>query len=346
MSIRIGRVVTLILMLGGAACSAEKGGSQPASNAAQSAGPAALGSAWADAGKMPDLFSGMWMTFSGMVESDAKLNVPYTDKAQKFAAAYKAKRDIPYAQEGCLSPGLPISMRTGPIKFTYAPGLISIYMQAVGHTRFIKMNQKQDKTSPRYYGNSVGHWEGDTLVVETVDFLPEITFQYGIGKGLPREATIGTANLTPPPGAPPGGPPGGLPPGGPPGGLPPGGPPGAPPGGAAGVAGAGGLDALSAAIWGPHGEGMRMVERMRVSDPQTLEVNLTIYDDSVWKQPFVTATRNYRRIEKGVSEMGPFSGEPEEWVCTVSITSFNPETNTYTDKDPEEMVKYLDKLGK
>ena len=91
---------------------------------------------------------------------------------------------------------------------------------------------------------------------------------------------------------------------------------------------------------------MHMVERMRLTDPQTLEMNLTIYDDSVWTKPYVTTARNYRRIQKGVSEIGPFSGEPEEWVCTVSITSFDPNTNTYVDKDPEEMVKYLDKLGR
>ncbi len=153
------------------------------------------------------------MTLTGMVEADEKLNVPYTAKAQKYVADYKPKRDIPYAQEGCASPGLPIAMRTGPIKFTYSPGLISIYMQAVGHTRFIRMNREQGKTSPKYYGNSVGHWEGDTLVVETEDFLPEITFQYGVGKGLPAEGTIGTGNLPPlgggPPGAPSGAAPGG-----------------------------------------------------------------------------------------------------------------------------------------
>jgi hypothetical protein len=269
----------------------------------------------------------MWMTFSNMVESDESLNVPFTAKAQQYVAAYKYKRDIPYAQEGCMSPGLPISMRSGPIKFTYAPGLISIYMQAVGHTRFIRMNQEMGKTSPKYYGNSVGHWEGDILVVETADFLPEITFQYGIGKGLPAEATIGTANL-PPPGA---GPPGG----GPPGGL------GAGPDGALG-----GPAALAKAIWGPHGESMRMVERMRLVNPETLEVKLTVYDDTVWTKPFVTATRNFRRIQKGLSEIGPFTGEPEEWVCSVAITTFDPDTNSYKDKDPEDMVKYLDRLGR
>jgi hypothetical protein len=327
-----------------AGCSAEKGGSQAASAAAPAAGAAAaaLGTSWADAAKMPDLFTGMWMTFSGMVESNDKLNVPFTPKAQKLVDAYKPKRDIPYAQEGCLSPGLPISMRTGPIKFSYSPGLITIYMQAVGHNRFIRMSPQQGLTSPKYYGNSVGHWEDDTLVIESKDFLPEITFQYGVGKkGLPPATTLGTANLGPPPGAPPGGPPG-APPGGPQGGFPAGGPPGAPPGGA----GPPGVAALSKAIWGPHGEDMHMVERMRLSDPQTLETKLTIYDDTVWTAPYVTETRNFKRIVHGVSELGPFSGEPEEWVCTVSITSFDPATNAYVDKDPEEMVKYLDKLGR
>ena len=327
MSVRTGSVVAVVLLLSGAGCSADKPGVQSASAPSRSTSSAALGSTWADASTMPDLFSGMWMTFSGMVEGDEKLNVPYTEKAQKYVDAWKPKRDIPYAQEGCMSPGLPIAMRTGPSKFTYSPGLISIYMQSVGHTRFIRMNQEQGKTSPKYYGNSVGHWEADTLVVETKDFLPEITFQYGVGKkGLPPLTTLGTANLGPPPGAPP--------------------PGGAPPGALPGGAGPGGVAALTKAIWGPHGEGMHMVERMRLVNPETMELKLTVYDDTVWTQPFVAETRNYKRIQKGISELGPFSGEPDEWVCTVSITSFDPDSNSYVDKDPEEMVKYLDKLGK
>jgi len=301
------RVKTTLVLLSGMACLAGQASGQSASNPSQITGSGTLGSSWADAARMPDLFSGMWMTMGGMVESDATLNVPYTATAQKYVDAYKYKRDIPYAQEGCASPGLPIAMRTGPIKFTYAPGLISIYMQAVGHTRFIRMNQPMGKTSPKYYGNSVGHWEGDTLVVETADFLPEISFQYGVGQGLPREGTVGTA--------------------------------------VGGGGGGAGPSSLSKAIWGPHGEGMRMVERIRLVD-QTLELKLTIYDDTVWTKPYVAKTHNFRRIQKGISERGPFSGEPEEWVCTVSITSFDPDTNTYNDKDPEEMVKYLDKLGR
>ena len=327
MSIRSGSVLTILLLLSGMAYSAEKAGG--------STGPGALGSTWADAAKMPDLFSGEWMTFSGMVEGDAKLNVPYTAKAQKYVDDYKPKRDIPYAEDGCRTPGLPVAMRPSPIQFSYAPGLISIYMQSVGHMRFIRMNQKQGKTSPKYYGNSVGHFEGDTLVVETTDFLPEITFQYGVGKGLPREDTLGTANLpTINVGARGVGTVGDA------------GRAGGAGGAARGGGRGGGGGGLSAAIWGPHGEGMHMVERMRLVDPNILEINTTIYDDTVWTKPYVGAARNFQRIQKGISEIGPFNGEATEWVCTVSVTSFDPETNTYNDKDPEEMVKYLDKLGR
>jgi hypothetical protein len=309
MSFRNAGVVTLLLLATGIAHSA------------------ALGSTWADAARMPDFFTGTWWNFASFVEGDPKLNVPFTPKAQKYVDAYRHKRDISYAEDGCKSPGLPIAMRLGGgIKFTYAPGLLSIYMQSVSDTRFVKMNEKPGKTSPKFYGNSFGHWEGDTLVVETVDFLPGITFQYGVGKPLPPEETRGTFNLGPPPSA---GPPGGAARAG------------GPSPGEAGLT----LANLSAAIWGPYGEGMRMVERMRLIDRNTMEVQTTMYDDTVWTQPYVMAPRRYTRLQKGVREMGQFTGDAEEYVCSVSVTVFDPDKNTYVDKDPEEIVKILDRQG-
>jgi hypothetical protein len=269
---------------------------------------------------MPDLFSGQWQTRAAMVEARATLNVPYTAKAQKYVDSYKHVRDIAYAQEGCRTPGIPITMRSGPLAFTYRPGLIAIYMQGIGHTRFIRMNEPLGKTSPKLYGNSVGHWEGDTLVVETTDFLPEISFQYGVGKGIPGDEAGPRGR------------------GG-------GGPPEAPGTGATSTM-TEITTSIPKAIWGPHGEGMRMVERMRLIDPNTMELNLTIYDDTVWTQPYVAQPRHYNRYQKGVNAGRNFSGEPEEWVCTLSITSFDPETNSYKDMDPSEVVKFLDNLGR
>jgi hypothetical protein len=319
-AVRRSTLLTIVLSLGATACSRDNAASSGPQAAARSTGATAMGSTWADAERMPDIFSGMWMTFSSFVEADAKLNVPFTAQAQRYVDAYQHKRDIPYAQEGCQSPGLPITMRLGGgLKVTYAPGLITIYMQSVGDTRFIRMNEMLGKTSPKYYGNSVGHWEGDTLVVETADFSDDITFQYGVGKPLPPLETIGTASLPPPGAGIPGAPPGTAPP-------------------------SGLLESLSAAIFGPHGEGMRMVERMRLVDPDTLQIDLEIHDDTVWTKPYASV-RTYKRLRKGF-QMGPFTGEPEEWLCTVSITNFDPETNTYTDKDPEEVVKMLERKAR
>ena len=46
-----------------------------------------------------------------------------------------------------------------------------ILLEMVHDARIIKLNvDPSEKTSPQWLGNSVGHWEGDTLVVETSNF--------------------------------------------------------------------------------------------------------------------------------------------------------------------------------
>jgi len=81
-------------------------------------------------------------------------------KGAAICRRLQAEAGYSLCQDGCKTPGFPIAMRLGgALQFTYAPGLISIYMQSVSNTRFIRMNQKQGKTTPRYYGNSVGHWK-------------------------------------------------------------------------------------------------------------------------------------------------------------------------------------------
>src|ERR1035441_765436 len=93
MSIRSANVVTITLLLGGMGFSAQEAWSQSPNNSSPSTGSGALGSTWADAAKMPDLFSGMWTTLSSMIESDETLNVPFTPKAQKYVNAYKRSEE-------------------------------------------------------------------------------------------------------------------------------------------------------------------------------------------------------------------------------------------------------------
>jgi len=59
------------------------------------------------------------------------------------------------------------------IELLPAPGRITMLFQdlALGHTRTFYMDRTHDpKIAPLWNGDSVGHWDGDTLVVDTTNF--------------------------------------------------------------------------------------------------------------------------------------------------------------------------------
>lgn len=309
-------MVAAVSALGATVCVTNAIAQSNAKTSASAKG-APLGSSWDDIKKMPDFFTGIWQSAAGMV--DGKVNVGYTEKAKAYIKNYQAKVDIPLANETCQTPGMPIIMRAqAPLKFMYEPGMISIYMEHASDTRFIYLNEKlATSPNPTYLGNSVARWEGDTLVIESVGFAEDIVFQYGVKDGA-RMPSFGG-------GGPPGGP-DGFPGGGPggPGDL--GGPGGGP---------GGGESFLANIIFGPHGPNLRMVERMRLTDPNTLEWKLTIYDDTVFTGPYEADLHRYKRItgEKG---------KPQEWTCTASISYYDDKINKHVDLDPEEALKLLD----
>ena len=158
---------------------------------------APLGSSWADITKLPDFFTGNWQSMSSFLDNPTK--VPFTAQAQAYIAHYKPIEDIPFAGPSCKTPGMPIIQRLGsPLKFFYEPGMIAIYIENSSMTRFIKLNGKHSaRPNPTFLGESVGHFEGDTLVVDSVGF-DDILLQYGDlpGKGtgpfvLPPEVIFG-----------------------------------------------------------------------------------------------------------------------------------------------------------
>ncbi len=158
-----------------------------------------LGSRWADVTKLPDFFTGNWQSMQSFLDNPS--TVPFTAQAQAYIAHYKPIEDIPFAGPGCKTPGMPIVQRLGsPLKFFYEPGMIAIYIENSSMTRFIKLNGKHSaRPNPTFLGESVGHFEGDTLVVDSVGF-DDILLQYGDlpGKGtgpfvLPPEVDIWSA---------------------------------------------------------------------------------------------------------------------------------------------------------
>lgn len=246
-----------------------------------------LGSSWADATKLPDFFTGSWQSVTPML--DGPVNDAYTAKAQDYIAYYKPINDIPFAGTNCKTPGMPLIQRAGsPLKFFYQPGMIAIYIENDSMTRFIKLNAEHSaRPNPTYLGESVGHFEGDTLVVDSTGFADDIIFQYG---SLPN----------------------------------------APPG-----------PTFNFRIFGPHGPKMRMIERIRLLDPDTLEDQLTIDDDTVWKKPYVSSPVQLFKRNRGEA------GWPREWVCeSANMMPFDPAQNQVIERDPADILKDMEQTDK
>jgi hypothetical protein len=243
------------------------------------------GSTWADVTKLPDFFTGNWQSTKSFLDNPSA--VPFTAQAQAYVARYKPIEDIPFAGANCKTPGMPIVQRLGsPLKFFYQPGMVAIYIENSSVTRFIKLNAEHSaRPNPTFLGESVGHFEGDTLVVDSVGF-DDILLQYG---DLPGK---GTGPFVLPP----------------------------------------------EAIFGPHGPNLRMVERFRLVDADTLEDRLTIYDDTVWKQPYVANPVHTYKRNRGED------GWPREWFCSsAEVLTFDAGQNKTIKEDPAEVLKRLQK---
>lgn len=238
---------------------------------------------WQEIATLPDLFRGTWLGVSNMIDDPMPLSL--TPQAQSYVSAYKPIADIRFAEVGCKTPGMPFVMQIAamPLKFMAEPGMISIYIEGNSQVRFLRMRDKHtENADPSFLGDSIAHWEGDTLVVETTKLRPETSFQYSARPMRPED----------------------------------------------------GENFLLAAVFGPHGPNLRLVERMRLTGPDTLEIEMTTYDDTVFAKPKVT-TRTYKR--KTGRE-----GEPMEFVCEDGTEAFDPVKNEHVTEDPEQALKALE----
>jgi hypothetical protein len=85
----------------------------------------------------------------------------------------------------CITRGLPGSMMPviygNSYQIVQAPGYVAIRYEMIHEARIIPLDGRSH-VSPgvrSYMGDARGHWEGNTLVVETTNFRPESTYQNG-----------------------------------------------------------------------------------------------------------------------------------------------------------------------
>lgn len=73
----------------------------------------------------------------------------------------------------CLPPGLPAIMNQPyPLEFLLTPGKVTIISEAYTQVRHIYTDGRPlpADPDPSFFGTSIGHWDGDTLVAESVGF--------------------------------------------------------------------------------------------------------------------------------------------------------------------------------
>jgi hypothetical protein len=139
---------------------------------------------WAALAKLPD-FGGVWEVSPG-----ARGAAGSAAPRPSFTPAYEAKRKAYLAAApedseaaNCLPAGMPgIMAQPYPMEFLITPGKVTIVIEAYTQVRHIYTDGRPLPEDPdlKFHGTSVGRWEGDTLVVETVGFSPLTQIERGV----------------------------------------------------------------------------------------------------------------------------------------------------------------------
>ena len=136
--------------------------------------PAVLAQGSASAAR-PDL-SGYWeLRFDSFNVPAAAL----TAQAQAAAEA-RRKKDLE-AIRGCVNIGMPALMNDrATLDIRQSAGVIGMVAKSPSSTRYVYTDGRKhpDVKDPSYvpsgFGHSIGRWEGDTLVVDTIGFAPRV----------------------------------------------------------------------------------------------------------------------------------------------------------------------------
>ncbi|MGH9686336.1 MAG: hypothetical protein ACRD5K_04500 [Candidatus Acidiferrales bacterium] len=155
---------------------------------------------WTALAKLPD-FTGVWEESLGggakslIVPPGAAKKAPRKTASNSKFPTFPMRKPLPLTPEwaakvqalkargaqdsdaaNCLPPGMPgIMGQPYPYEFLLTPGQVTIVGEAYMIVRHIYTDGRTlpKDPDPNFFGTSVGHWEGNTLVAESVGFSPQ-----------------------------------------------------------------------------------------------------------------------------------------------------------------------------
>src|SRR3984893_13177844 len=152
----------------------------------------------ADIGKLPD-WSGVWNPNISDQDLQVKTNPPpWNEAAAKkmefmFAEEKAGRPKLIFSY--CLPESHPTWMLIthNAMEILFTPGRVTMLGESDGNRirRIYTDGRKHpDISDPTFHGHSIGHWEGDTLVVDTVDILPQAPLAVSEAAGLPNNGDM------------------------------------------------------------------------------------------------------------------------------------------------------------
>jgi hypothetical protein len=142
------------------------------------------GRTWDSIKKLPD-WSGVWVLSdeSWRAEPEEVARAPLTARYQSIRAKNKADNDTGN-EPRCIPVGIPESAVI-PIgqEYLFTPGRVTIVFEN-GIVRRIdtsgRPHPSEKELDYTFAGNSIGHWVGGTLIVDTVGLSPHAEFRMGL----------------------------------------------------------------------------------------------------------------------------------------------------------------------
>ena len=116
--------------------------------------------------------------------------IPYTPDAQKADARSVARYGVgpfesfldPDTGERCLTDGVTGMMWQGPNgghnRIVQSPGYVTILHEEYRDRRIIPVDGRPHRNVRQWFGDAVGRWEGETLVVDTTNFLDKTHYEW------------------------------------------------------------------------------------------------------------------------------------------------------------------------
>lgn len=143
---------------------------------------------YAELEKLPDM-GGIWYPdwgalFAGRGAAAPQLTPEAQIKLDAYNESIRENGPNQEAQAQCLPPGVPSVMQQPyPIELLFTPGRVTLITEAYTQVRRIYTDGRALPEDPDLFfnGNSIGHWEGDELIVESTGFNLKTTIAAGVG---------------------------------------------------------------------------------------------------------------------------------------------------------------------